>query len=104
MVTCWVYAALSKVCTELLTPAEMARVYSESRLVFNCSLRREVNMRVFEGPATGSLLLTDRIGNGLSELMADRTHLVMYDDAILVERAGFRDGGFPQLEAAVHAR
>jgi len=69
------------------TPAEMARVYSESRLVFNCSLRREVNMRVFEGPATGSLLLTDRIGNGLAELMADRTHLVMYDDAILIELA-----------------
>src|SRR5579883_54223 len=69
------------------TPEEMARVYSESHLVFNCSLRREVNMRVFEGPATGSLLLTDRIGNGLAELMADRTHLVMYDDAILVELA-----------------
>jgi Glycosyl transferases group 1/DUF based on E. rectale Gene description (DUF3880) len=69
------------------TPAEMARVYSESRLVFNCSLRGEVNMRVFEGPATGTLLLTDRIGNGLSELVGDREHVVMYDDEHLLELA-----------------
>jgi glycosyltransferase involved in cell wall biosynthesis len=66
-------------------PSEMARVYSESYLVFNCSLRGEVNMRVFEGPATGSLLLTDRIGNGLSELVGDREHVVMYDDEHVLE-------------------
>lgn len=66
------------------TPLEMSRLYSESRLVFNCSLRHEVNMRVFEGPASGSLLLTDRIGNGLSQLVTDREHVVMYDDADLV--------------------
>src|SRR5581483_1273523 len=30
------------------TPVEMAALYSESRLVFNCSLKQEVNMRVFE--------------------------------------------------------
>lgn len=44
-------------------------------------------MRVFEGPATGSLLLTDRIGNGLSELVTDREHVVMYDDATVVDLA-----------------
>jgi Glycosyl transferases group 1/DUF based on E. rectale Gene description (DUF3880) len=69
------------------TPPEMARVYSESHLVFNCSLRGEVNMRVFEGPATGSLLLTDRIGNGLSTLVDDREHVVMYDDEQFLELA-----------------
>ena len=67
------------------TPSEMARVYSASHLVFNCSLRGEVNMRVFEGPATGSLLLTDRIGNGLSEVVRDREHVVLYDDEQLFE-------------------
>jgi spore maturation protein CgeB len=67
------------------TPSEMARVYSESHLVFNCSLRGEVNMRVFEGPATGSLLLTDRIGNGLSELVRDCEHVVLYDDEQLLD-------------------
>jgi hypothetical protein len=69
------------------TPAEMARLYSECRLVFNCSLHREVNMRVFEGPATGTLLLTDRIGNGLCDLIVDRQHVVMYDDDELVDLA-----------------
>jgi len=62
------------------TPREMARLYSESRIVFNCSLHNEVNMRVFEGPASGAVLLTDRIDNGLSELVTDREHVVMYDD------------------------
>jgi len=36
-------------------------------------------MRVFEGLAAGAVLLTDRIGNGLSELVTDRAHVVMYD-------------------------
>lgn len=71
--------------TRTYTPEEMARVYSESRLVFNCSLGGEVNMRVFEAPATGTALLTDRIGNGLDELMTDREHLVTYDDASLLD-------------------
>lgn len=70
-----------------LAPSEMAHVYSEARLVFNCSLRHEINMRAFEGPASGSLLLTDRIGNGLDELFTDREHVVMYDDDRLVELA-----------------
>jgi len=67
------------------TPAEMARAYSESRIVFNCSLRDEVNMRLFEGLATGSLMLTDRIGNGLSQLVTDREHVLMYDDDQLLD-------------------
>ncbi len=69
------------------TPVEMSRMYSASRLVFNCSLHREINMRVFEGPATGTLLLTDRIGNGLGKLMTDREHVVMYDDDRLMDLA-----------------
>lgn len=71
--------------TRSYAPEEMARVYSESRLVFNCSLRHEINMRVFEAPATGTPLLTDRVGNGLDELMTDREHLVTYDDASLLD-------------------
>jgi spore maturation protein CgeB len=67
------------------TPSEMAQIYSASRLVFNCSLRQEVNMRVFEGPATGTLLLTDRAGNGLDDLVTDGEHVVMYDDDRLLD-------------------
>jgi hypothetical protein len=67
------------------TPAEMARLYSESHMVFNCALRNEINMRLFEGMATGTTVLTDRIGNGLSELVTDREHVVIYDDDQLVD-------------------
>ena len=45
-------------------------------------------MRIFEGPATGTLTLTDRIGAGLSDLVVDGAHVVMYDDDQLVELAG----------------
>jgi len=67
-------------------PPEMSRIYSEARLVFNCSLRQEINMRAFEGPATGTLLLTDRVA-GLSELFVDREHVLMYDDAHVLDIA-----------------
>ena len=69
------------------TPDETARLYSEARLVFNCAIHGDVNMRVFEGPATGALLLTDRIGNGLSDLFVDGEHVAMYEDDQLLEVA-----------------
>ncbi len=55
---------------------EMARVYSASRVVFNRSLRNDVNMRVFEALACGSLLVTNDLAeNGQDELVQDRVHL-----------------------------
>ena len=36
-------------------------------------------MRVFEGLASGSLLLTDRIQNGLSDLFTEGKDLVCYE-------------------------
>ena len=39
---------------------EMAKIYSASRLVFNRSIKNDVNMRVFEAVACGSLLLDQR--------------------------------------------
>jgi GT2 family glycosyltransferase/tetratricopeptide (TPR) repeat protein/2-polyprenyl-3-methyl-5-hydroxy-6-metoxy-1,4-benzoquinol methylase len=60
---------------------DMARIYSESRAVFNRSLKNDVNMRVFEALACGSLLLTNRInGNGQDELFRDGVHLAAYSD------------------------
>jgi len=57
----------------------MAEVYSESKIVFNVSTVSEINMRIFEAMATGSLLLTDSIpGSGLEDLFADKKHLVYY--------------------------
>lgn len=61
---------------------DMARTYSQSRAVFNRSIRNDVNMRVFEAVACGSLLLTnDLSGNGQDDLFEDGVHLATYRDA-----------------------
>jgi GT2 family glycosyltransferase/tetratricopeptide (TPR) repeat protein/2-polyprenyl-3-methyl-5-hydroxy-6-metoxy-1,4-benzoquinol methylase len=61
---------------------EMAETYSASRIVFNRSLRNDVNMRVFEALASGSLLMTNDLReNGQGELFRDGVHLATYADA-----------------------
>jgi hypothetical protein len=61
---------------------EMARMYSASRIVFNRSIKNDVNMRVFEALASGSLLITNDIGdNGQAELFEDGVHLATYRSA-----------------------
>jgi O-antigen biosynthesis protein len=61
--------------------ADMARVYSASRVVFNRSVKNDVNMRVFEALACGSLLVTNDLSdNGQAELFRDGIHLVTYRD------------------------
>ncbi len=60
---------------------EMARTYSAARTAFNRSIRNDVNMRVFEAVACGSLLLTnDLTDNGQDELFRDGVHLATYRD------------------------
>lgn len=60
---------------------EMAEVYSASRVVFNRSIKNDVNMRVFEALASGSLLLTNDLSdNGQAELFRDSVHLATYVD------------------------
>ncbi len=65
---------------------EMATLYSESRIVFNNAIKQDLNMRVFEGLCSGSLVVTDRAsGSGLEEIFTDKKHLAYYDDATLLE-------------------
>ncbi|MFH1624466.1 MAG: glycosyltransferase, partial [Pseudomonadota bacterium] len=60
---------------------EMARVYSQSRIVFNRSIKNDINMRVFEALSAGSLLITNGLDdNGLGVLFEDGNHLVTYGD------------------------
>jgi len=66
----------------------MAEVYSASRTVFNRSVLNDVNMRVFEALACGSLLVTnDLAANGQEELFREGRHLAVYRSAAeLVEK------------------
>ena len=69
----------------------MAQRYSESRVVFNRSVGPDINMRVFETLACGSLLVTnDLSSDGLNEFFQDGVHLATYRDAEeLLERVAF---------------
>ena len=61
---------------------EMARTYSAARTVFNRSIKNDVNMRVFEALASGSLLVTNDLSeNGQAELFRDGVHLATYREA-----------------------
>ncbi|WP_417850322.1 glycosyltransferase family protein [Thalassoglobus sp.] len=60
---------------------KMAETYSASRVVFNRSIRNDINMRVFEGLCSGSLLLTnDLSANGPAELIQEGVHYASYSD------------------------
>ena len=50
--------------------------------VFNRSIKNDVNMRVFEALASGSLLVTNDLSeNGQAELFRDGVHLATYREA-----------------------
>ena len=61
---------------------DMAKIYSQAKIVFNKTAGGEINMRVFETLACGSFLLTDRLKPevGLEEIFEDKKHLVLYDN------------------------
>ena len=70
---------------------EMALLFGRGRIVFNRSINDDLNMRVFEALACGSLLLTDRLSanTGMAELFEDGKHLVCYGEEDLEERARY---------------
>lgn len=65
---------------------EMAQAYAQTRLIFNASIAKDVNMRVFEALATGKTLITNREAeaNGLFDLFEDEKHLLTYTDDDLI--------------------
>jgi hypothetical protein len=72
------------------SPEEVGRIYSESQVVFNTSIAGDVTMRIFEGSATGALVLTDSTANGLPELFKLGAEIVTYtDDDDLLEKVHY---------------
>ena len=63
------------------TASEMVEIYSNSKLVFNYSLKNDINMRFFESIGSGAVLLTNRIiGNGIDELFIEGEDFLVYED------------------------
>ena len=68
---------------------DAASIFHQSKIVFNISIKDDINMRVFEALSTKSFLLTNWIPT-LGELFEDGKHLVTYrtlDEAI--EKANY---------------
>lgn len=70
---------------------DMSLIFSRSKIVLNRSIAGDLNMRVFEALGSGSLLLTNRLNreSGLEELFQDREHLVLYDEAEVLDLIHF---------------
>lgn len=64
---------------QFYSPIEMGEIYSSSKIVFNKSINGDVNMRIFEAMASGALLVTDRVANGLHMIATEGIHYVGYD-------------------------
>lgn len=62
------------------SPIKMAEIYSRAKIVFNVSIGGDLNMRIFEAMASGALLVTDRIQNGMDDLFQEGVHFVGYSD------------------------
>ena len=59
--------------------AELARVYSQSKIVVNITINGDINLRLFEGTACGALLLTDSRANGIEQLFDLGHEVIVYD-------------------------
>lgn len=69
---------------------DMARVFSESHIVFNEAVNHDLNMRFFEALASGSLLLADMAENsGQDRLFMEGEDYALYNDDNLVDSARF---------------
>ena len=69
---------------------DMARLFSQSKMVFNEAVNNDLNMRVFEAMSTGSLLLTDMAQNsGQDELFRDGEDYAVYRDNCVCDVARF---------------
>jgi len=75
--------------------------YAISKIVLNYGIKDDVNMRVFETLASGSMLLTNRVG-GIEDMFIDGKHLVLFDsieDAISKARYYLNNGEERELVA-----
>lgn len=58
---------------------EYSRMLSRCKLLFNCSMDNDMNMRFFEAISIGRLLLTDKV-DGQDELFVDGNHYISFKD------------------------
>lgn len=69
---------------------DMANVFAMSKIVFNCCVNHDLNMRFFEVLSVGSLLLSDMAADsGQAELFVAGEDYALYQDETLCDVARF---------------
>lgn len=63
-----------------------ADLLRRARIVWNRAIRGEMNMRAYEAPAAGALLLMERENLEVRDVFVDGVSCVLYDDATLERR------------------
>ena len=58
---------------------DYARMLSQCKIIFNCAMDNDINMRVFEGLAIGRLLMTDMVQDQ-DKLIEDGKHYICYKE------------------------
>lgn len=68
---------------------ELAKIYSQSKLILNESIFGEMTFRTFEAAACGGMLFTEKVENGLLDLFTDGQDIVTYSPNDLIDRAEY---------------
>lgn len=64
---------------------DYTRLLNRAKIVFNRSIRGEINMRAYEAPACGALLFYERTNREIGDLFTDRADCVLYGEDDLEE-------------------
>ena len=62
-----------------ISSSQMLTVFSQAKIVLNENLFSGLTLRVFQGLASGALVLTEEGGVGVEDYFRDREHLVCYN-------------------------
>jgi tetratricopeptide (TPR) repeat protein len=65
---------------------EMQDIFSRSKIVLNENFFPGFTLRILQGMASGSLVLTEAGGNGVSDYFTDGVHLVYYSPANILDK------------------
>lgn len=71
------FERLKKRCDILVTSGDYVEIFNRSKIVVNQSYKNDINLRVFQTCACGSLLLSDTV-TGLNDLFNNNVDIVTY--------------------------
>ncbi len=72
-----------------LSEQQLAQLFAKSKIVLNENLFNGVTLRVFQGLASGSMLLTEKVDNGLFDLFENNRHLVAFSPDTLLTKVDY---------------